>query len=229
MKWRGAAEVCKRAKISFAKLKKAAEDDFNDEKYELADRIEAIMTSDEKDAVATEIERVHVAEAPTWKTMSYESIVKPSTWLIHFSDDAGSIMWKGFKYGSDDMTKLALTTYWTKEAKRYGGYNFAFEAEGRHARAAAKGRGKYGREAVMFQAAGVKAFHWGDEEDQVMFWGPSVDPRRMVLLTRDGDLYWCVASVRNKRDVVYRGEFTDTVNWVIKNFPQYRKAITVAG
>jgi hypothetical protein len=154
-------------------------------------------------------------------------MLKPSTWLIHFSDDASDISWKGFKYGSDDMTKLGLTTYLSKDAKQYGGYNFAFVADSRDAKNAAghrSGRGKYGKEAVMFQAAGVQAYHYGDEENQVIFYGKSINPNKVVYLSKADD-DWCVNGNRTNRSCLYTGPFEDTIDWVINNHEQYRHKI----
>jgi hypothetical protein len=140
--------------------------------------------------------------------------------LVHFSDHARKIAQNGFIYGSDDMSKLGLTTYYTKDSKSHGGYNFAFEAQSRDASNAAS-QGSYGRHAVMFQNSGARAWHMSDEEHQVIFWGQDVDPRSIIELRNDhGD--WVVTN--GTRDF-YSGDFDQVVKWVIANHSQYRRAL----
>lgn len=168
------------------------------------------------------------AEAPTWAHMmlAQDKLVKRTTWLIHFSDDAYSIRSKGFRYGIDQMDKLGLTTYYTTKAKEGGGYNFAVEANSRYADAIARDH-KYGRDAVMFQNSGVKAWHHGDEESQIIFWGKDVNPRDIIYLSSDGS-EWTVHSrvaLRNGADVLFRGDFEDAVGWVMRNADRYRRVL----
>lgn len=169
------------------------------------------------------------ANAPSQAFYSGPQLLKRQTWLIHFSDDAWGIANKGFKYGVDQMDKLGLTIYLGDFDKKYGGYNFAFEAGGRYARAAAAEE-KYGSNAVMFTNAGVKAYHSGDDEEQVMFWGANVDPRSIILITHEDD-GWCVSQHPSKGryegECVYQNEDFNTVtNWVEENWRQYGKIIT---
>lgn len=174
----------------------------------------------------------HPEEAPTTAHMSLSrnQLLPRNTWLIHFSNNAESIAYNGFKYGIDQMDQLGLTTYKSDSEKAYGGYNFAFTAGGRYSRYAAA-QGKYGRDAVMFQNSGVMAFHSGDEEEQIMFHGTDVDPRNIVLIKNDPYEGWQVMSarqknVRNSGRPVFKGEFEQCEAWVMKHFAQYRKALT---
>lgn len=156
------------------------------------------------------------------------TMLKRQTWLIHFSDNAWRIADEGFTRGIDQMDKLGLTTYFNNDSfdKKYGGYNFAFEADSRYAQHAAQD-GKYGSEAVLFTNSGVKAYHNGDNEDQVIFWGKDVDPRDIIYLSKvDGD--WCVAPHPKKdyeRDCVFQGDFKDVVDWTMAHWRQYSKVI----
>ncbi len=140
------------------------------------------------------------------------------TWLVHFSDHADQIIHHGFTHGSHDSRNLGLTTYYKHDSKKDGGYNFAFEATSRYAASGSK----YGRNAVMFQNSGVKAWHNSDEEDQVIFWGPDVNKRDLVLLRCEyGE--WLVVSRDGK--TLFKGDFEPVVKWVIANHQQYRRAI----
>ena len=180
------------------------------------------------------------AETPTWAHLSLEghkSLLPRSTWLVHFTDNSDDICSKGFKYGMMDMEKLGLTTSFIKNGfhKRSGGYNFAFEADSRYARQAANAK-KYGDHAVMFQSAGVEVYHYADEEHQIIFWGPSVDPRDIILIDRLGHYEgWAVrpsihshhSGQESKDGAIFKGkEFSDCANWVERNARQYRSVIT---
>ncbi len=168
-------------------------------------------------------------DAPTWAHMSVSSkdqLLPRAAWLIHFTNDPWGIARSGFEIGTPDMCRLGLTR-WVKDSAKQGGYNFAFEANSRDARRAASKK-TYGRNAVMFRNSGVQAYHYGDEEHQVIFNGADVYPRDIIVLTSsDGD--WKVRGHRDTRrgdDVLYVGEFEKCVAWVERNFIQYRHYLT---
>jgi hypothetical protein len=162
-----------------------------------------------------------VQDAPAWVHMDLQGGLLPrQTWLVHFSDHAVAIKREGFQYGVDVLAldRLAFTRGW-----RNGpgvGYNFAYLAGGVHAARAAEA-GFYGRDAVMFRSSGVSAYHYGDEEVQVVFYGPDVRPEEMVLLVREDEAH-CVVGRGGRRLVC--GEFGRVVGWVMDNFVQYRGA-----
>jgi len=157
---------------------------------------------------------------PSYLHFNYNSIVPPGTWLVHFSDDASAIGRNGFEFGHEDMGNLGLTTYFKDTVrKRQPGWNFAFEALSRYAKTAAS-RNKYGKHAVLFQAAGVSAYHAGDEEDQIMFQGK--DAKNIVTLTNDGS-EWSVQD-RNGR-IIFHSDYGNVAQWVISNYNQYRNVL----
>jgi len=147
------------------------------------------------------------ADRPAYEHMSFNRLVRP-TWLVHFTDDPYEIASDGFQYGWDSTEGLGLTTHFTDNARKRGpGYNFAFALGSRDARNAERGQHygdspKYGKHAVVFWGGGVEAYHYGDEEDQVIFWGPEVPPSRIFALWNGGDDGWCV---RNAVDRVVFG------------------------
>ena len=162
------------------------------------------------------------AEAPTTMhaTLEDEKPLNPNTWLIHFSNNARDIRWNGFKQGIWDMNKLGLTTYYSDAAKKKSGYNFAFLAGSREAYFAAS-KGRYGKHAVMFQGSGVHIYHYSDEENQIVFWGPDVDPKKCVLLLNEhGD--WTIYSRLTDRKL-FSGYFEEAEKWVMQNAFQYRR------
>lgn len=121
--------------------------------------------------------------APSWISMDFIGNVEDE-WLIHFTDDPWKLERKGFIYGMDDITMLALTTHFKRTVKERGGYNFAFTTSGAD-RFNPRGQ-KYGKHAVVFKTDGVKFHHYGDEEVQVVFWGPAVDPEEIYPVIRKG-------------------------------------------
>jgi len=167
------------------------------------------------------------ADRPAYEHMSFSRLVRP-TWLVHFTDDPESIQSDGFQYGWDSTEGLGLTTHFTDNARKRGpGFNFAFVLGSRDADRAASS-GKYGKEAVVFWAGGVEAYHYGDEEDQVIFWGPEVDPSRIFAVRHDDDNDWYVEDASGRvvfgvdRYAPYdeRAEakdFDEAAKWVVGN------------
>lgn len=167
------------------------------------------------------------AELP-WMMMSFTSYVS-GEWLIHFSDDAQRVWDSGFKYGVDpyDHHRLALSTHSSDRVRRKSpGLNFAYLASdaGRYggSRHGRRGDMKYGQEAVMFRAAGVKVWHYGDEEPQVIFLGSTAhDP--VYLYKNEGN--WAVGDRPGGGPVFQAEDLDDVINWVEQNYDQYRKSL----
>lgn len=172
-------------------------------------------------------------DSPTWMSLTpkHRLPLPPNTWLIHFSDDARAIAKQGFRFGMPDKERLGLTTWFPKNQKP-GGYNFAFEME--------KGDFgdfslTYGDAAVAFQNAGSLAYHRGDREEQVIFWGADVDPRSMILIENIGDrlrndrAVWAVMPHPLRSDstkpVKRMSNVFDLSKWIIANHHQYRRII----
>lgn len=173
------------------------------------------------------IEYLHMhdpAELPSSQFFDVQGKMLPrSTWLVHFSNHASSIVDQGFTHGVAQPDQLGLTTYFTHDSKKNGGYNFAFLAGSRDADIAAI-NGKYGRDCVVFQNSGVLAYHNSDNENQVIFWGPDVDRRHLALIRKiEGE--WCVLS--RKGIAMFRGDFEKAVAWVVQNHRQYSRQLYI--
>jgi len=147
-------------------------------------------------------------------------------WLVHFSDDAYTI-WRQqkFSYGTpyEDYQRLALTTHFTSEAKKYGGFNFAYElydvknyAFGNHG-----GRPKYGSEAILFRGDGIKIYHYGDDEPQVIFDGKSTNPPLIYIKYLDDG--WQIDSNVTNGKLIRFDDIEKIGEWVHWNYAQYRK------
>ena len=166
-------------------------------------------------------------ELPSWMTMEFNRIVK-NEWCIHFCFDAYSIAREGFKWGTDDIGRLALTGAGLKKPAE--GYNFAFPIGEHHIDRNTYGsispvtRERGSQEAVIFQTSGVEVYHEGDEQNQVVFWGPNAKNFIPIKYDREvGD--WCIYG--NKGQVLKSGSPSEILNWVLDNLPQYRKQIMV--
>jgi hypothetical protein len=205
--------------------KPTTQDELEEEDADIFYKLPPEVQKECSERVAEYIMQHDPASAPSTDHMSLsrDRLLSRETWLVHFTDDPWSVQYTGFTYGIDQMDRLGLTTWFKQEAKKYGGYNFAFEAGSRHSINAAS-QHKYGKHAVLFQNSGVKVYHYGDEEDQVIFWGQDVEPSSIVILSCEYDV-WTVVDVRNSRNL-FSGEFQQAVNWVKKNFTQYRRSIT---
>lgn len=105
-------------------------------------------------------------------SMHYETATRlnGTEWLVHFTDaNPLDIIREGFKGAALEI--LGLTTHYTPKGRELnsGPYAHAFLAN-RISRNRHSGFGKYGKNAVLFKAKdAAKAFHYGDEELQVIF------------------------------------------------------------
>jgi hypothetical protein len=204
--------------------------------WEIPVKVRAAYISDNSDEIRSELMRLDPNEAPTGMHMDFEAQITKPVWLTHFSENAYDIAHEGFTRGIADPEKLGLTTFINNDSfeKEGGGYTFAFLSDSNDAEysanKASQHSGGYGEDFVMFvNVGGVKAYHWGDEESQIIIWGPSVDSRDLILVTKDDDDYSVNfhPTKAGKRDVVVSGlSYREASNWVQQNYDQYRKMIT---
>lgn len=158
---------------------------------------------------------VDAYDQPAYETLDYLQLVKP-TWLLHFTDDASSVASEGFLHGHEEMDRgLHLTTH-KYDRKKYPGYNFAVKPNSGVTQTIARS-GKYGDEAVLFWSAGVEAYHYGDEEHQVIFWGPSVDPKMIFPITKEYGK-WQVLSEQDDRILKESEDISDIADWIETNW-----------
>lgn len=166
------------------------------------------------------------AEYPAWSYFDGDPELVKNQWLIHFTNNADDIAKKGFKFGVDDMTKLGLTTHLGEFDKKYGGYNFAyllsdFTRYGRRGHYSTQ-EYKYGKEAVVFNASGIKVWHYGDEEPQVIFYGNTA--RNIIPITSGNNKDYAIYG-KNGRILFENDDLPVVVQWLINNYQQYRKAL----
>ena len=152
-------------------------------------------------------------ELPSWCTMEFNRIVK-NEWCIHFGSDSESIAKEGFTGGTPEIEHLAYTNAGTQKSS--AGYDFAFLINDRSV-----DYNGYGDEAVIFRTSGVEIYHYGDNQNQVVFWGPNV--KSFIPIHQDnGD--WVVYG-QNGQVLVRCGRPSEIALWATENLPQYRKQI----
>jgi hypothetical protein len=199
--------------------------DLSEESPELFEKLPKETQKGIEEYVISYLSRHDPADLPSSHHFMLKTNTLPrSTWLVHFTDHAYDIMNQGFTHGTLEADKLGLTTHHSHEYKKYGGYNFAFVATSRDARWGASKK-QYGKQCIMFQSSGVEAYHYGDEEDQVIFWGPNVDRHQCVQLHDDGG-DWAIHDTKTDR-VLFSGDFEKAVAWVMVNFRQYKNRMLI--
>jgi hypothetical protein len=157
------------------------------------------------------------SDLPAWMTMSFIRVVK-NEWCIHFTSDAYGIEEKGFTGGTPEVEDLAYTS--AGKQKPYAGYDFAFLIDDNSV-----DFNGYGNTAVIFRASGVLLLHYGDEERQVVFWGPSV--KEFITIEKEQYSYdWDLIGANGA--VLKTGKPSELAHWATENLPQYRNQI-VAG
>ena len=152
-------------------------------------------------------------ELPSWCTMDFNRIVK-NEWCIHFGSDSETIAKEGFTGGTPEIEHLAYTNAGVQKSS--AGYDFAFLINDRNV-----DYNNYGDEAVIFRTSGVEIYHYGDNQNQVVFWGPNV--KSFIPIHQDnGD--WVVYG-QNGQVLVRCGRPSEIALWATENLPQYRKQI----
>lgn len=164
---------------------------------------------------------------PSWAFFKDPDIIR-NQWLIHFTPKAKEIAENGFKLGISDLKKLGLTTRVDPTEKEKGGYNFAFltsEFDKYHKSILPK----YGKDAVVFRASGVRVWHEGDVEHQVVFSGKEAKDIVPIYAKKEMDegveiVYWEIVDKKG-RTIFRNTEMSDIIDWIKKNYNQYKKIL----
>jgi len=129
--------------------------------------------------------RADIAYAPSWYLMKRPRNF--SGWLVHLTDHPEKVARAGFQLGVADPARLGLTRR-LEDYQEKKGFNFAYDAsEWMKYAKKSDGSYRYGGGAVVFRARGIKVWHEGDKEDQVIFWGPSARPGDMIPVVKRED------------------------------------------
>lgn len=147
--------------------------------------------------------------------------VSPETWLVHFTDkeSASRIMRYGFKYGAHKDT-MHLTKRYSR-SQDSGRWIFSFVASSPYANSNQR-KGHYGDAAILFKSSSaVKAYHTGDQEEQVIVDRLTLPVRDMVYIATTGrnSGEWYVGDSRHPYCI---GPYLKVVRWVMQNYQQYR-------
>jgi len=207
-------------------------------KKESCDSIKTILWIKEKDKetyfefskwIFTKIENdtlpILPEKYPVWSIFEQPEIIK-NQWLINFTNEADAIYRQGFTKGVNDIQLLPKTTDLSDEYKP-GGYNFAFTISDfpKHWTWMSRygPQPKYGGKAVIFKAPGIKAWHRGDEEPQVIFLGSTAN--NIIPLDKDNPRYnWSIKN-KNKKILFEDDDLITVVNWAIEHYSDYQKSI----
>jgi len=162
------------------------------------------------------------SELPAWTFFDDNPKILKRDWLIHFSNSVSNIEDEGFTRGVDQVEKLGLTTHLNEYDLAYGGYNFAYEAFNFERYYMDRMGPKYGSDAVLFQAPGIKTYHYGDEEPQVIFWGKTAT--NIIPIYQSSDDKWWIEN-RKGGELYSSEDIAEVVAWAINNFKQYKNSM----
>jgi hypothetical protein len=211
-------------------------------------------------AVAHEIEQGYIDEIieamPEWSLHRFNQYAEPlainwgemppaasfgpptilrDVWLIHHSSSP-SIDRQGFRLGVQEMDGLAYTGGGRTFQGQGPGYNFAYLPEDHESQGFDRwGSPKYGHTIYAFHVPWtVKAHHYGDQEEQVIFWGPSarhiVEIKKEELETPDGyEERWIVPVLEDNQDgrTVAMETSEELVEWLRRHWQQYRGTLDI--
>jgi hypothetical protein len=150
-------------------------------------------------------------------------------WLVHFTD-TDRIAFQGFRVGVSDPAKLGLTTLLGQWDKREPGYNFAFTPhDAKRYAVSGWGEYKYGDQAYLFRVpSAVNVFHFGDEERQTIFWGPSASWIVPLVQPPYSDDPWGIEHPNIADRMLVTGDFSDLAHWLENHGMQYRRLLFAA-
>lgn len=156
-----------------------------------------------------------------------------NVWLIHHSRSPG-ISDEGFRFGVERVEGLGYTGSGYTYAGQEPGYGFAYLPSDRDRYGENwGGTPKYGdRVYAFFVPWAIYAWHAGDEEPQVIFWGPSarniVEISKEELRTGSGyrDL-WVIKGLDPDQPgrTISTETASDIVDWLEQNWGQYRRIL----
>ena len=162
---------------------------------------------------------------PAWVYFNDPKIFKTG-WVIHFTNSSvHDIAKEGFYSGIQGYENLGLSDYAYKtEGER--GYSFAFDVNEFQKFAMDKwdrSSFKYCKQCVVLRTSGIKTWHNGDEEPQVIFWDE--DAKDIVPIYETNGTYG-VEELNSERIIYQDEDLNKVVEWIIANFDQYHKVIS---
>lgn len=222
-------QILNAAKVDSLVQFKSKYSEFYDEMYLYIDRE---MEYNRLDSL---LERFKIGHEsfPSWFFLDAINIVK-NQWLVHGTAEINiqTIKTDGFTKGVSDFKKLGLTTWFGNNSsiKSGEGYNFAYTIEDFQRFGYSQKHGlTYGEMVVVFRASGLRCYHFGDKEYQVIFNGKTATDI-VPVFQEIGDGDWYIISADKNKDgtpkVLYSNEnLVQVTKWLDQNYAQYRKAI----
>lgn len=173
----------------------------------------------------------YLSHQPTWMHISLEEPLKKQ-WLVHVTPiiNVKKIKEQGFVKGITDTTRLAYTKVQKAEHKGPG-YSFAYTLQellqydrpkifiDSYIDTAAPAHAM-----VIFRAPGVKVYHEGDEEEQVIF--RAEDATNLVAVKREYEVFlkkWRI-DMSNGRSVYFK-DWKQPLRWISSHYHQYRRLL----
>jgi hypothetical protein len=175
---------------------------------------------------------------PAHRYFIFKRLLNQNNWLIHFSSEAKSIKRNGFQIGIENINDLPLSRVHTHTLNK-SGYNYAYLVKGYDNPSARMTYlfNHYLEETansglLMFKSSGVIVDHLVDQEEQVIFDGTSVNPKKIVLILPDQSSRtvfsdssitkdyknWIVKSQNPEIPDPFYGSILDAINWVKNNW-----------
>lgn len=150
-------------------------------KLGLENKTEDTVTDDEIALLAKKVDN------PTWypklpATYFFQGHPKrlpPDTLLIHFTHKPQGIIKNGFTQGTPDMQRLGMS--WGRKNNQPG-WNYAFTIKDviNKYGSIKDAQAQWGGIPIVFNAPGIRDFHFGDNEYQVIFWGADAKNIRIL-------------------------------------------------
>lgn len=159
-------------------------------------------------------------QIPLFAVARFEGIIR-NKWMLHFTNHLSSIERGGFSGGIVDYNNLAYTgrAHDMMRSEDDYGYFYAFTIND----AVRYDGKKYGDEAVLFLGSGVKIYHYGDKEPQVIFNGALVQIKIPIYQDEGG---WTIYDNKTGKILRESDKIEEVAYWAIENLAQYRKRIT---
>lgn len=165
-----------------------SEEDFDDEINNLINKVSHYLFHELPENIKNEFfedyEKGYENTKEAFSILS-EVILPEDTLLIHFTNTPDDIILNGFTKGVRDINLLAETVRLPDYFKSSNGYNFAYLI---NQKSFAIQNGAWAKEhAIIFKSSGVKVFHYGDKEEQVIFWGKNANLKDAIILNKKYD------------------------------------------
>lgn len=112
---------------------------------------------------------------PLYVTYSYEGDIE-NDWIVHFTSEENiePILKSQSFHGLSNMYNLAISMSTDDDERGVdGGYCFGFDLQDVYSNFK-DGYGHYGNNGILFKSSGIKLYHNGDNETQVIFIGNQV-------------------------------------------------------